>query len=58
MNALLRPARVIALVLAVLIPAVNLFWLFLLFLADPLHRLLRRLFRRGGDPGRPSATDG
>ncbi|MGH1526701.1 hypothetical protein ACRAWC_22980 [Leifsonia sp. L25] len=33
----------LALVLAVLVPAVNLWWLFLLFLARPLHALLRRL---------------
>ncbi|MGH1550174.1 TMEM175 family protein [Leifsonia poae] len=33
----------LALVLAVLIPAVNMFWLFLLFLAGPLHALIRRL---------------
>lgn len=33
----------VALVLAVLIPAVNLFWLFLLFLSGPLHALLHRL---------------
>ncbi|MDR6972238.1 TMEM175 family protein [Leifsonia shinshuensis] len=32
-----------ALVLAVLIPAINLWWLFLLFLAGPLHALLHRL---------------
>ncbi|MDN4597897.1 TMEM175 family protein [Leifsonia virtsii] len=33
----------VALVLAVLIPEVNLFWLFLLFLSGPLHGLLHRL---------------
>ncbi|MEN0085518.1 MAG: TMEM175 family protein [Leifsonia sp.] len=33
----------VALVLAVLIPEVNLFWLFLLFLSGPLHALLHRL---------------
>jgi len=33
----------VALVLAVLIPSVNLFWLFLLFLSGPLHALLHRL---------------
>lgn len=33
----------VALVLAVLIPDVNLFWLFLLFLSGPLHALLHRL---------------
>jgi uncharacterized membrane protein len=35
----------LALVLAVLIPAVNMFWLFLLFLAGPLHALIRRIAR-------------
>ena len=34
-----------ALVLAVLVPSIGLFWLFLLWLADPLHRLLRLLAR-------------
>ena len=34
---------VAALILAVLIPAVNMFWLFLLFLAGPLHALIHRL---------------
>jgi uncharacterized membrane protein len=33
----------VALVLAVLIPEINLFWLFLLFLAGPVHALLHRL---------------
>ena len=33
----------VALVLAVLIPAINLFWLFLLFLSGPLHAVLHRL---------------
>jgi uncharacterized membrane protein len=33
----------VALVLAVLFPAINLFWLFLLFLSGPLHALLHRL---------------
>ena len=33
----------LALVLAVVVPAINLWWLFLLFLAGPLHALLRRL---------------
>jgi len=32
-----------AVVLAVAVPAINLWWLFLLFLAGPLHALLRRL---------------
>jgi uncharacterized membrane protein len=32
-----------ALVLAVIFPTINLFWLFLLFLAGPLHALLHRL---------------
>ncbi|WP_158867131.1 TMEM175 family protein [Leifsonia sp. AG29] len=36
----------LALALAVTVPAVGMFWLFLLFLADPLHRALRRLFSR------------
>jgi uncharacterized membrane protein len=36
----------LALVLAVTVPAVGMFWLFLLFLAEPAHRLLRRLFTR------------
>jgi uncharacterized membrane protein len=34
---------VIALVLAIVFPAINLWWLFLLFLAGPLHALLHRL---------------
>ena len=33
----------LALVLAIVVPAINLWWLFLLFLAGPLHALLRRL---------------
>src|ERR1700712_2349281 len=33
----------LALGLAVLVPAINLYWLFLLFLAGPVHALLRRL---------------
>lgn len=33
----------VALVLAVLFPAVNLWWLFLLFLAGPLHAVIHRL---------------
>ncbi|WP_020076255.1 TMEM175 family protein [Cryocola sp. 340MFSha3.1] len=33
----------VALVLAVLFPSINLFWLFLLFLSGPLHALLHRL---------------
>jgi uncharacterized membrane protein len=48
----------LALVLAVTVPAVGMFWLFLLFLAGPVHRLIRLIARRGHDSGRPSATDG
>ena len=47
----------LALVLAVLVPSVGLFWLFLLFLSDPVHRLLRRAMYRGGGPERPSPSD-
>lgn len=48
----------VALVLAVLVPAVGMFWLFLLFLADPLHRLLHRMVYGPGDGARPSRRDG
>ena len=36
----------VCLVLAVLVPQVGMFWLFLMFLSEPLHRLLARLARR------------
>ena len=36
----------VCLVLAVLVPSVGMFWLFLMFLSEPLHLLLRRLRRR------------
>ena len=49
---------VLALVLAVTVPSVGMFWLFLLFLAGPLHSLIRALVGRGRGPGRPSPTDG
>jgi uncharacterized membrane protein len=42
----------VSLVLAVLVPAVGMFWLFLMFLSEPLHRLLRRLARRPSQPTR------
>jgi uncharacterized membrane protein len=45
----------LALVLAVLVPAVNLYWLFLLFFAEPVHRLLR-LTVYGRDAGRTSRS--
>lgn len=35
----------VSLVLAVLVPQVGMFWLFLMFLSEPLHLLLRRLSR-------------
>jgi uncharacterized membrane protein len=42
----------LALVLAVLVPTVGMFWLFVLFLSEPVHRLLRAVFVRT-----PSGTD-
>jgi uncharacterized iron-regulated membrane protein len=36
----------VSLVLAVLVPQVGMFWLFLMFLSEPLHRVLARLTRR------------
>lgn len=36
----------VCLVLAVLVPAVGMFWLFLMFLSEPLHRLLVLVARR------------
>ncbi|MGO4301766.1 TMEM175 family protein [Leifsonia sp. RAF41] len=47
----------VALVLAVLVPAINLYWLFLLFLAEPLHRVLR-LAVYGRDAERTSRSGG
>lgn len=38
----------VALVLAVLFPHVGMWWLLLLFLGDPLYRILARVFRRRG----------
>jgi uncharacterized membrane protein len=43
----------VALVLAVTVPDVGMFWLFVLFLSEPVHRLLRALFART-----PSHTGG
>ena len=43
----------LALVLAVALPDIGMFWLFLLFLSEPVHRLLRALTRRT-----PSHTKG
>ncbi|WP_348789457.1 TMEM175 family protein [Leifsonia sp. NPDC080035] len=40
----------VCLILAVLVPSVGMFWLFLMFLSEPVHLLLRRL------AGRPSQT--
>ncbi|WP_285114881.1 TMEM175 family protein [Leifsonia sp. fls2-241-R2A-40a] len=46
----------VALVLAVVVPSVGMFWLFLLFLADPVHRLLRRIVYGPETERRPSRT--
>lgn len=42
----------LALVLAVTVPSVGMWWLFVLFLSEPVHRVLRALFART-----PSRTD-
>ncbi|MGH1524874.1 TMEM175 family protein [Leifsonia sp. L25] len=42
----------VSLVLAVVVPAVGMFWLFLMFLSEPLHLLLRRLSPRPSQPTR------
>lgn len=47
-----------SLVLAILIPAVGMFWLFLLFLAGPLHGLYRRAVYGPAAGRRASRTDG
>ncbi|SEI05950.1 Uncharacterized membrane protein [Leifsonia sp. CL147] len=46
-----------ALVLATLVPAVGMFWLFLLFLAGPLHGLFRRVVYGPAAGRRASRTD-
>jgi uncharacterized membrane protein len=47
----------LALVLAVVIPAIGLWWLLLLWLADPLHRLLRRAVEGRRPTGLPRDRD-